>query len=49
MQSPAAAIVCFQTAKNKNSKQSNRKTNMNEAEFCGVEFIICMTFEACTT
>ena len=30
MQSPAAAIVCFQTAKNKNTKQSNRKTNVNK-------------------
>ena len=48
-QSPAAAIVWFQTAKNKNTKQSNQKTNMNKTAFCGVEFTVCMTFEACTT
>ena len=48
-QSPAAAIVWFQTAKNKNTKQSNLKTNMNETAFCGVESIGFMTFEAGTT
>ena len=40
-QSPAAAIVWFQTAKNKNTKQNNQKTNMNKPAFCGVEFIVC--------
>ena len=41
-QSSAAAIVWFQTAENKNTKQSNQKTNMNETAFCGVEFIASM-------
>ena len=36
-QSPAAAIVWFQTGKNKNTKQSNQKTNMNKNAFCGVD------------
>ena len=48
-QSPAAAIVYFQTAKNKNTKQRNQKVNMNKTAFCGVAFIVFMTFEACTT
>ena len=48
-QSPAAAIVWFQTAKKKNTKQSNQKTNMNKTAFWGVEFIVCMTFATCTT
>ena len=48
-QSPAAAIVWFQTAKNKNTKQSSQKTNMNKTAFCGVEFIAGTTFDACTT
>ena len=48
-QSPAAAIVWFQTAKNKNTKQSNQRTNMDKTVFCGVEFIVCMTVEARTT
>ena len=43
-QSAAAAIVWFQTAKNKNTKQSNQKTNMNKTAFCVVEFIVCMTY-----
>ena len=48
-QSPAAAIVWFQTAKTKNTKQSNQKTNMNEIALCGVESIVFVTFEAGTT
>ena len=48
-QSPATAIVWFQTAKNKNTKQSSQKTNMNKTVFCGVEFIVCITFEAPTS
>ena len=38
-QLPAAAIVWFQTDNNKNTKQSNQKTNMNKTAFCGVEFM----------
>ena len=41
-QSPAAAIVWFETAKSKNTKQSNQKTNMNKTAFCGVEYSYCM-------
>ena len=47
-QSLAAAIVWFQTAKNKNTKQTNQKTNMNKTAVCGFEFIVCMTFKAST-